>query len=235
MILAAVGASALTLRLHSRSDLNAAQPIGASTRTVVFLINGVSPADLAHTPMPRLQDIAHRGVTYRRAWAGQMEDVGVASAATLLTGVYPRETGLIGTQWRDPRSGNIQRPADVPNVQTGAIDQVMQSQGVVPLAESLKRVQPHALVLTVGGAGCSVPNAAGSRLCVVSHPSRQALVLRRGDGARSTGQSRPDGLLVCAGPGDAGRVEARWRRSICRTVRRRCHATYQTCTDRRLL
>ncbi len=155
---------ALTLRLHNASDLIAAQPVGPATRTVIFLINGVSPSDLASVPMPHLSDLARRGTTYGQAWVGQMENVNLASAATIATGALPRKTGLIGTTLRDPQTGAVQHPGTPAQVQLGAIDQVMQSAGATPLTVVLKHVQPRSSILAVGGTGCGVANAAASWL-----------------------------------------------------------------------
>jgi hypothetical protein len=155
---------ALTLRLHNSSDLSAAQPVGPASRTVIFLINGVSPADLAGVSMPHLTDLARRGTTYGQAWVGQMENVGLASAATIATGALPRKTGLIGAAQRDPQAGTVQHPGAPEQVQLGAVDQIMQAAGATPLTVALKRVQPHSPVLAVGGAGCGVADAAGSWL-----------------------------------------------------------------------
>jgi hypothetical protein len=164
MLIGGTGAAFLSLHLHDSSDLSAAQPIGPATRTVIFLIDGVSPADLARVPMPHLADIARRGTSYRQAWVGQMEDVGAASAATIATGDVPRNTGMIGAVWNGPGGGAVQRPTQPQQVQLGSIDQVMQASGTIPLALALKRARPHASILAVGGAGCAVANAAGSWL-----------------------------------------------------------------------
>lgn len=164
LALGGAGAVALTVRLHDASDLGAAQPLGPASRTVIFLINGLSPADLARVHMPHLADLAQRGTTYRQAWVGQMEDVGVASAATLATGVFPRSTGMVGTRWRNPQNGAVEQPALPGQVQLGAVDEVMQSHAAVPLAVPLKRAQPRAPILALGGSGCAVANAAASWL-----------------------------------------------------------------------
>lgn len=164
MLLGGVGAAALTLRLHNASDLSAAQPLGPATRTVIFLVDGVSPGELARVRMPHLADLMQRGTTYRRAWVGQMENVPVASAATIATGAIPRNSGVYGDQWRDPQTGIIDRPASPQQVQLGAIDQFMQASGATPLAAALKRVQPQNPIVAVGGSGCAVVNAAASWL-----------------------------------------------------------------------
>lgn len=164
LLVGGAGAVALTLRLHNASDLSAAQPLGPASRTIVFLINGVSPADLRGAELPHLDDLASRGAVFRQAWAGQMENVGVASAASLGTGMLPRSTGMIAEQWLNPQNGTLQRPALTGQVQLGSIDEVMQSHGVEPLAVPLKRARPRARILAVGGDGCAVANAAGSWL-----------------------------------------------------------------------
>jgi hypothetical protein len=173
-VLGGTGSVVLTLRLHSASDLSAAQPLGPAARAVVFLIDGASPADLSGVAMPHLADLAARGTTYRQAWVGQLEDVGVASAATLATGVVPRRTGLIGDSWRNPQTGGLVRPALPIQVQLGAIDEVMQSHAVTPLAVPLKQARRSASILAIGGAGCAVANAAASWLAdYVLCPRRQ--------------------------------------------------------------
>jgi hypothetical protein len=71
---------------------------------------------------------------------------------------------LIGTQWHNVQTGSVEHPTNPQQVQLGSIDQVMQSHGATPLAVALKRAQPHAKVLAVGGAGCATANAAASWL-----------------------------------------------------------------------
>src|SRR5207253_2853520 len=102
------------------------------------------------------------GTSYARAWVGQMEATAPTSGASIATGYYPRNHGLVGLEWSRPGSGQVQIPTQAQQVQTGSLDQILQSHGVVSLAQVLKSSAPGAHVASIGGAGCASASAAGT-------------------------------------------------------------------------
>lgn len=66
-----------------------------STPVVVLNVVGLTPALLAH--MPRLRDIGHRG--FRAELGSVLPAVTCSAQATFLTGVLPREHGIVGNGW----------------------------------------------------------------------------------------------------------------------------------------
>lgn len=195
MVAGAVVASLLTIRFHQHSDLLAAAPVGPATRAVIFVVDGLRPADLTLVPLPHIHDLQRHGVTYDDAWVGQSESVGPASNATLSTGLFPRNHGVIGLQWSDPQTGTLQRPTNERQVRLGSLDQVMEAANSTPLAALLKRRYPRARVLSVAGS-CADADAAASWLGdYVLCPVRQG---KRWQPTAVTGHSLPAGTQLPA-------------------------------------
>jgi arylsulfatase A-like enzyme len=155
-------ASWLTVRMHNASDLLAASPVGPADNAVIFVLDGVRPADLSAARTPVVDDLTRRGVSYRNAWLGQLESGGATSNATIATGLFPRRHGVLGQQWRDPRSSHVLHPSIPGQVQLGSLDQVMESKDTTPLAALLKDRGAKSHILSAGGVGCASANAAGS-------------------------------------------------------------------------
>lgn len=163
LLLAGLGAALLTVRLHNQSvDLGAVSPFAPATRAIVIVVDGADPATLSQVPMPNLTALRQNGVTYTRAWAGQMETTPAASAASIGTGSLPRSDGVVGDVWYDAKSSTVARPTLPQNVLVGSIDTVMEPTGVVGLAARIKSRRPSDRVLSVGGTNCAAAAAAGT-------------------------------------------------------------------------
>lgn len=163
LLLAGLGAALLTIRLHNRSvDAGAVSPFASATRAIVIVVDGADPATLSRISMPNLASLRQNGVTYSRAWVGQMETTPAASAATIGTGSFPRADGVVGDLWYDAKHGGVVRPTLPENVLVGSIDSVMEPTGVAGLASQLKAQHPTARVLSVGGTNCAAAAAAGT-------------------------------------------------------------------------
>jgi arylsulfatase A-like enzyme len=181
MALGTVGALFLTFGLHDRSDLSAAAPYQPASSAVVFVLQGTGPDDLKLGRTPNIRALAQRGVTYSNAWVGQVEAVPTTSNATIATGAYPRETGLVAPVWRDPKSGGLAQPSDPQQVLQGSLGKVLQTSGVTPLARLVKNRYKGSRVLSVGGEGCAAASAAGTWVAdYVLCPTRNGAVWTAG-------------------------------------------------------
>ncbi len=150
--------------LHARHGVSLGDARRPATSVIVFVVDGLQPTDVNSGSMPHLRSLARSGVTYPSAWIGQLEGDTLSSSATLGTGAFPRSDGVVGAAWRDPKSGQIVRPANVAQAVLGNLDGIMESHAVTPVAAVVKDADPQSRILAVGGSDCSIPNAEGTWL-----------------------------------------------------------------------
>lgn len=161
LLVATVAGAFLVSYFHHRSPLVISHSTPAR-RAVIFVLSGVPASALAGTNLPNISALRRRGTDYRNGWVGQMEDVPLASAATIGTGAFPRSTGIIGAEWRDPSSGALVNPTTFLAMQQGELDQIMQAAGPPSLAQTVVGANSRATSLSIGGEDCAVPNVAGT-------------------------------------------------------------------------
>ena len=202
LVLVAVGASATVATLHvrsTRSEIAARRPPDTA---VVFVLEGLRAEDLHLAGLPAISALAKQGVSYSSAWVGQLGGPSPSAPATIATGLYPREHGIVGTEWRDAQTHALISAIDPAQVRVGLIDQILESHNVAPLAGAVKARYPSSHVLAVGGAGCAAASAAGTWTAdYVLCPIRNKGLWRPGAVA---GHAAPVGLLD--GPGWTVRV-----------------------------
>jgi len=216
LVVCAAVASAVALFLHSNSDLSAGAPPTPAQYGVIFVVDGAAPETLRMARTPNIATLQANGVIYRNAWVGQLENDSLTANATIGTGLYPWDHGLVGPQWLDPKTRQIQRLTDPTQVRVGSLDQLMESRGIVSFSTLLKSRNPSTRILSVGGAGCGAAAAAGTWTAdYVLCPARQG---RTWISSSVAGHSLPNGLAaetpppvpVATGPGLAPTVEG-WR------------------------
>jgi hypothetical protein len=162
LMLSAVGAVYATLSLHHRSNINAAAPFHPAKRAVIFIFGGYSGSELLSPALPNLSSLAAEGVSYPNAWAGVFPTSPATLAASIGTGQFPRNDGMLGNEWADARTHQVTNPVGLQQVLTGSIDQVLEPSGTSSLASALKARNPASRVLAVGGANCAAVSAAAS-------------------------------------------------------------------------
>lgn len=151
------GVAFVAVRTH------AAPVSGSQVRyAVILVLDGARPDYFTLARMPHLRWLESRGVRYSEAFVGQEIANTPPSHATIGTGVFPSHHGVQGFVWTDPRTHLMTRPADIPAVLNGALEQVMTSNHVPSLAASLKAADPSAKVLAVSGHKCYAADAMGT-------------------------------------------------------------------------
>ena len=103
--LAAAGLSATLLDtiVGAESPLPALAA-GQAHYLCLIVLDGFRPDYLNLANMPAFHALASRGISYDRAWVGQLESETPTGHATIGTGSFPRHNGVIGFEWRDPVS-----------------------------------------------------------------------------------------------------------------------------------
>lgn len=116
---------------------------------VLIVMDGFRADYTSLAPMPALKALMHGGVTYNRAWVGQLESVTPASHATLSTGRFPNHHGIIGFQWRDPVTrGEVFAGWDQ-NPRSSAIEGVLHASKTSSLPAAMKKAHPQAKVVSI--------------------------------------------------------------------------------------
>lgn len=100
-------------------------------------------------PMPNLEWLMQRGVTFTNAWVGQLESMTPASHATLSTGAMPSHQGIIGFSWRDPASGEEVYGAWYDDVLAGRLEQQLRQHNVNSIPQAVKAHDPTARVVAL--------------------------------------------------------------------------------------
>jgi len=112
---------------------------------VLIVLDGFRPDYLNLVPMRHLHALMQAGTTYSRAWVGQLETQTPAGHATLVTGVYPRKHGVMGFGWRSPTGQSFSwMPTNLPQLEGGAMENLIESGGVPTLSDLMHRRDPFA-------------------------------------------------------------------------------------------
>ncbi|HZU13578.1 MAG TPA: alkaline phosphatase family protein [Chloroflexota bacterium] len=149
---AALAAAALLLIIpgialgrHATSTLHARY-------LVVIVMDGYRPDYMALAPMHNLHALMASGMTYTRAWVGQLETETPTGHATIATGVYPRKHGVIGFVWKDPTLQNITwMPTDTRLINAGDMENLIEGGGVPTLSDLLHSQNPAAKSVAISG------------------------------------------------------------------------------------
>lgn len=125
-------------------------PVPARAPFVVMVVMDAFRADYAHlTSMPNLDWLMRRGVSFPNAWVGQLESYTPAGHATLSTGATPAHHGVIGFEWRDPKTGREDQTAWYQGVMSGRLEEQLRQHGVNSISAAIKRQDPHARVASM--------------------------------------------------------------------------------------
>lgn len=112
---------------------------------VVIVMDGYRPDYMAEAPMHHLRALMRSGMTYTRAWVGQLETETPTGHATIATGVYPKKHGVIGFVWKDETLQNITwMPTDTRLLDAGDMENLIEAGGAPTLSDLLHRQNPAA-------------------------------------------------------------------------------------------
>lgn len=142
----------------ARSDARAPQRY-----LVLFVMDGFRPDYMRLAPMPHLDALMQSGMTYTRAWVGQLETQTPTGHATIVTGDYPRKHGVIGFGWKDATGQNFSwMPTDLHQLDAGSMENLIESGGVPTLSDLLHRQDPRAKSASLSGEKYYAADAMGT-------------------------------------------------------------------------
>lgn len=160
--LAGIGLTAGTM-----ADLLGSRPVIAGAQDaqarylVVIVLDAFRPDYMRLAPMPALTALMQEGVTYDRAWVGQLQSYTPTGHASLSTGVMPKRHGVIGFEWRDPASGMEVYDAWSKEVLLGTLDRDLKASGTESIPAAIKAADPSAVVVALSSEKVYAADAMG--------------------------------------------------------------------------
>jgi len=132
-------------------------------------------------PMPNLEWLMSRGMTFPHAWVGQLESYTPASHATISTGATPAHSGVLGFDWLDPKTGKETYTGWYDDVIAGRLELQLQQHGVNSIPLALKRQDPTARVVALSSEKYYAADAMGGAAAdyiIFGHPEGKSIVTR---------------------------------------------------------
>src|SRR5579884_2962258 len=147
--LAALGLTPGTIAaLAGGEPVQAAEPIRPEY-LVVITLDACRPDYLQLADMPVLNSLIKSGTSYDRAWVGQLESETPTGHVSLSTGATPRHTGVIGFEWRNPRTGKEALDGWPKWVRAGDLERDLKASNANSIPRAVKAAEPHAKIVTV--------------------------------------------------------------------------------------
>jgi arylsulfatase A-like enzyme len=148
--LAALGVSGSSLELLFGATAHAqtTAPVATAKYLVVITLDAFRPDYMNLAPMPALSALMRAGTSYDRAWVGQLESETPVSHATISTGALPKRQGVIGFEWRDPKTLEEVLDGWPPGVLAGKLAKDLHDAGVSSIPSLVKAARPKAVVVT---------------------------------------------------------------------------------------
>jgi predicted AlkP superfamily pyrophosphatase or phosphodiesterase len=155
-----VGAGAIELLVGSHPIPAEAQ--SATPKYLVIIVLDAFRADyLSLYPMSSFTSLARSGVSYDRAWVGQLESVTPVGHATISTGSLPRSQGVIGFEWKDSVTGLERYDAWAAGTLAGDMERDLRESGVPSIPLAVKAANPHARVVALSSEKVYAADAMG--------------------------------------------------------------------------
>jgi predicted AlkP superfamily pyrophosphatase or phosphodiesterase len=128
---------------------------------VLIVLDAFRPDYIPLASMPALSALASTGVTYDRAWVGQIESLTPAAHATIASGCWPKHTGVLGFEWRDPATQKEALDAWPPDVRAGLLERDLRQSGVDSITLAIKNNDRGARVVAISSEKVYAADAIG--------------------------------------------------------------------------
>jgi hypothetical protein len=89
------------------------------------------------------------GVSFSQAWVGQLENNTPPGHATISTGAFPKNDGVLGFSWKNPLTGGNINPTDWKGVTGGVLTKVIADSGATSIGTLFKKAHAGAKVAAI--------------------------------------------------------------------------------------
>lgn len=129
---------------------------------VLIVLDAFRPEYMQLAPTPNLDALMTAGTSHDRAWVGQLESETPVSHATLSTGSMPNRDGVIGFEWRDPKTYQEALDGWPKGVLAGDLERDMRASGTSSIPQAVKEANPNARVVTLSSEKVYAADAMGA-------------------------------------------------------------------------
>lgn len=130
---------------------------------VIMVADGFRPDYMNLAPMPHLQSLMASGMTYGRAWVGQLASETPTGHATIATGVYPKKHGVIDFGWRDVASQSFTwMPTNLIQLNAGDMERLIEGGGAPTISDEIHQAYPGSTVAALSGEKYYAADALGT-------------------------------------------------------------------------
>jgi Type I phosphodiesterase / nucleotide pyrophosphatase len=161
--LVALGMAPGPLSVPPRPTFREQATHGPSARYYVLIVVDALRSDYTPlTHMPALDALRRDGISYDRAWVGQLETLTPASHATLSTGLTPKNHGIVGLEWRDATTGKEALDGWEQGALLGQVGRDMKQRGVNSIPLAVKTADPKARLVSLSSEKVYAADAMGA-------------------------------------------------------------------------
>lgn len=128
---------------------------------VLIVLDAFRPDYMTLAPMPALAALIQTGVSYDRAWVAQLESETPTGHATLSTGSLPKDDGILGFEWRDPKTRQEVLDGWPPAVLKGLMERDLRASGAASIPHAVKQANPKATVVALSSEKVYAADAMG--------------------------------------------------------------------------
>lgn len=146
---------------HGAGALRAEAASAPPRYLVLIVMDAFRPDYMTLAPMPALAGLIRAGVSYDRAWVAQLESETPTGHATLSTGSMPNYDGIIGFEWRDPRTRQEVLDGWPPGVLHGLMERDLRASGAASIPQAVKTANPKATVVALSSEKVYAADAMG--------------------------------------------------------------------------
>jgi predicted AlkP superfamily pyrophosphatase or phosphodiesterase len=125
-----------------------AQP-GVADFLVLISIDACRPDYFSFSDIPNITSLMKAGVSYDRAWVGQLRNNTPPGHTTMATGAFPRDDGILCFGWRAPSNLLVGMPTSWKNVTNGFMSGLIQRSGATSIGTLFKKAHPGAKVAAI--------------------------------------------------------------------------------------
>jgi arylsulfatase A-like enzyme len=187
--------------MHGRSDPlsffgSTRDPVAPPKYLVLMVLDGARPDYFGLTPLRHVDALRAQGTQYTNAFDGILESETPAGHSTIATGSTPARNGILGFEWA--QSDNDYSLFDPNVVRSGAMEHIMEQEGVPTIASLYKARYPKARVVALSGHKYYAADPLGG-------PAADAIMYYQGDPqgryvpVSIPGHSPPAGVLNAPG------------------------------------
>jgi arylsulfatase A-like enzyme len=130
---------------------------------VVIVMDGFRPDYMDLAPMHHIHLLMQSGMSYGRAWVGQLETETPTGHATIATGVYPQKHGVLGFGWRDLQINNFNwMPTDLRQLNAGDMESLIEAGKAPSISDLIHQRYPGSKTVSLSGEKYYAADAMGT-------------------------------------------------------------------------